>query len=94
MNTPTNSQHSVQQSVTRQGEVVANPERCRIVTVFWIQTPVLQSLHCHQVWKRRPPIILDHHEMDPKAYHQVSSMCGLLEEPKNTRLEHKYGRDL
>ena len=32
--------------------------------------------------------------MDPKAYHQVSSMCGLLEEPKNTRLEHKYGRDL
>ena len=32
---------------------------------------------------------------DPcKAYHQVSSMCGLLEEPKNTHLGHKYGRDL
>ena len=32
--------------------------------------------------------------MDPKAYHQISSMCGLLEEPKNTCLGHKYGRDV
>ena len=32
--------------------------------------------------------------IDFKAYHQVSSMCGLLVKPKNTRLEYKYGRNL